>query len=329
MYYRIRHLTRFRYSSTVTESLMEVRMHPRTELHQRCLDFQLAVSPKALIHTYRDFVGNSIHHFDIPGAHRQLQIMAESIVEMKPWPDLPYFLPPGAWADLDHITAQGDYWEMLLPSFYVRSSPLLEQLMAEIGAVRRDDPLSLLRELNRRIFEVFDYVPKSTRVDSPIEDALSQRAGVCQDFAHIMIAILRELRIPSRYVSGYLFHREEDHDRSSDGASHAWVEALLPELGWVGFDPTNNLMAGERHIRTAIGRDYADVPPTRGVFKGNARTELSVAVGVSPCEELPPELAEMVLGPEDRFPMAHFRMEPEPDAQDAQHHQQQQQQQQQ
>jgi transglutaminase-like putative cysteine protease len=304
MYYRIRHLTRFRYSAPVSESLMEIRMHPRTESHQRCLDFQLAVTPRASIHTYRDFLGNSIHHFGIPGLHRQLQIMAESVVEMKPWHDLPYFLAPGAWSELDRMVHLGDTLEMLLPSHFARPSPALAQLMDEFGAVRRDDPLSLLREINTRIFGAFEYLPKSTQVDSPIDDALRQRAGVCQDFSHIMIAIVRQLGIPCRYVSGYLHHREEDHDRSSDGATHAWVEALLPELGWVGFDPTNNLLAGHRHIRTAIGRDYADVPPTRGVFKGEAQSQLSVTVAVSTCRELPAELAELVLAEDDSFPQA-------------------------
>jgi transglutaminase-like putative cysteine protease len=99
-----------------------------------------------------------------------------------------------------------------------------------------------------------------------------------------MIALVRTLAIPCRYVSGYLFHRAEDHDRSADDATHAWVEALLPGLGWVGFDPTNNLVAGERHIRTAVGRDYADVPPTRGVYKGRAESALEVGVKVAPTE---------------------------------------------
>ena len=135
-------------------------------------------------------------------------------------------------------------------------------------------------------------MPNSTKVDSPIEDALRRRQGVCQDFAHIMIALVRRLQIPCRYVSGYMFHRDEDdekQDRSLEGASHAWVEALVPRLGWVAFDPTNNLVGGDRHIRVAIGRDYADVPPTRGVYKGEAHSELSVAVTVSPSDAPPPE----------------------------------------
>jgi transglutaminase-like putative cysteine protease len=178
---------------------------------------------------------------------------------------------------------------MLMPSHFATPTESLRKLARELNICRRDDPLSLLRELTARLRDAFEYAPQSTEVDSPIEHALQERRGVCQDFAHIMTAMVRELRIPCRYVSGYLFHRVEDHDRSAADATHAWVEALLPGLGWVGFDPTNNLIAGERHIRVAIGRDYGDVPPTRGVFKGEAKSELSVAVKVSPSKVPLPE----------------------------------------
>ncbi len=130
-----------------------------------------------------------------------------------------------------------------------------------------------------KLHDNFSYDTKSTRVDSPIDDALASRSGVCQDFTHIMLALMRHvLKMPCRYVSGYLFTREDD--RSDDDATHAWVEALLPDLGWVGFDPTNNLIAGERHIRVALGRDYDDVPPTLGIFRGASESELSVSVKV-------------------------------------------------
>jgi transglutaminase-like putative cysteine protease len=132
------------------------------------------------------------------------------------------------------------------------------------------------------MYERFEYRPQSTSVDSPIDDALRSRQGVCQDFAHVMIGLVRRLGVPCRYVSGYLFRDAASTDRSPDGATHAWVEALLPELGWIGFDPTNDLLAGERHVRVAVGRDYSDVPPTRGVYKGvtAVKSELAVAVRV-------------------------------------------------
>ena len=131
-----------------------------------------------------------------------------------------------------------------------------------------------------------------------IDEAIISGRGVCQDFAHTMIALLRHVKIPARYVSGYLYRGSEDKDRSTPDATHAWVDVLLPQLGWVGFDPTNNLVAHHRHIRTAVGRDYADVPPTHGIFRGATESELYVAVHVEASAE-PPALDRTLPIPED------------------------------
>jgi transglutaminase-like putative cysteine protease len=288
--YSVRHVTTFRYEPAVRESVMEVRLQPRSEANQRCLSFHLDVHPAANITQYRDFTGNIVHHFDIAGSHKEVKVTAQSTVQLQAVP-APRPSEAGDWADLDALTAGDDYWEMMLPSEFAHSSEALDQLSNELKCERRVGPLELLTELNEQIYTLFSYVPNSTKVDSPIDEALLTREGVCQDFAHIMIALLRPLRVPCRYVSGYLFHQEENghKDRSLEGASHAWVEALVPRLGWTAFDPTNNLIGGDRHIRVAIGRDYADVPPTRGVYKGEAHSELSVAVTVSPSDAVPPE----------------------------------------
>jgi transglutaminase-like putative cysteine protease len=302
MFYSIWHLTRFRYKTSVSESLMELRMHPRTEGGQRCLSFQLSVEPRARVYEYRDYLGNTVHHFDVPGQHRELKIVAEALVEIEPAPELPDGLEPSAWDELDAQAAAGDYWEMLMPSQFAQPSEALLSLSEPLRVRRRDDPLRFLRELNSAIYEWFDYVPKATRVDSPIDHAIEARMGVCQDFAHIMTALARHVRIPCRYVSGYVYRTSENQDRSPEGASHAWVETLLPGLGWVGFDPTNNLIAGERHIRTAIGRDYSDVPPTKGVFKGESDSQLTVSVRVAPSDAPPPP--EEVLAPPEEWQAA-------------------------
>ncbi|HEY6413534.1 MAG TPA: transglutaminase family protein, partial [Edaphobacter sp.] len=287
-YYSIRHLTKFLYSNSVSESMMETRMHPRNDQNQRCLTFHLSVSPRCRVFGYRDHLANHVHHFDIPGQHGQLVIVAESLVEMQPLPQVPAFLAPDAWDELDAMVEQGDYWEMLLPSEFAAPTEALDELASQLDVCRRDDPLMVLHQLNQQMYEHFDYKPKSTKVDSPIDLALSTKTGVCQDFAHIMTTLVRsKLRIPCRYVSGYLFHGESDMDRSIRSATHAWIEVLMPHLGWVGFDPTNWLVAGDRHIRTAIGRDYADVPPTHGIFRGRAASELTVAVRVTQSEGAP------------------------------------------
>ena len=290
MIYSVRHTTTFSYEPAVSGSVMEVRLQPRSETNQRCLSFHLDVSPGASINQYRDFAGNTVHHFDIAGTHTQVKVAASSTVEVQAVP-APRVADAGDWTDLDALVASDDYWEMLLPSEFARPTAALLELAAELKCERRDSPLELLTELNEGICKLFAYVPNSTKVDSPIDEALRARQGVCQDFAHIMIALLRPLGVPCRYVSGYLFHRdaEEEHDRSLEGASHAWVEALVPRLGWVAFDPTNNLVGGDRHIRVAVGRDYADVPPTRGVYKGEAQSKMSVAVTVSPADAPLPE----------------------------------------
>ena len=297
-FYSIRHLTRFRYAQPISESIMETRMNPRSDSSQHCLSFSLSVSPRCRVFSYRDHLGNNVQHFDIPGEHNQLVVVAESVVEQQALPEVPRFLSPDAWGALGSMVEAGDYWEMLLPSTFAVETPAVKLLAEQMGVTRRDDPLMLVQELNERLFQYFEYVPRSTRVDSPIDEAIVSGKGVCQDFAHTMIALLRHVKIPARYVSGYLYRSREDHDRSTPDATHAWVDVLLPHLGWVGFDPTNNLVAHHRHIRTAVGRDYADVPPTHGIFRGQTESELYVAVHVEASEQ-PPALDRKMPIPDD------------------------------
>lgn len=267
-------------------------MHPRSEGNQRCFIFQLSVNPRARIFAHTDARGNLVHHFDLPQRHRQLTIISDALVNLDAAQTIPETMDYVAWDELDQLVDKKDYWDMLMPSHFARTSPELQELAEEIGVRERDgrSPLAFLQDVASGVYRSFSYVKKSTAVNSPIEHALKSRQGVCQDFAHIMITLVRNANIPCRYVSGYLYHSGENSDRSSDGATHAWVEAVLPGLGWVGFDPTNNIIVGERHIRTAVGRDYADVPPTMGTMKGKAETELQVRVRVTPSEAvLPPD----------------------------------------
>lgn len=315
MYYQIHHVTRFRYSQPISEGVMEVRMQPRTEGAQRCLRFKLATNPPARVMNYGDHLGNIVHSFDLPGRHAQLIIQAESVVEIYPPPALPEALPFSTWDEIEVMTNTHDYWDFTSPSPRVEQSAMLTQFEAELGIDRTRDPLTLLLELNHGIYRAFDYDTGSTKVDSPIDVALEKRKGVCQDFAHIMLAIVRRLGIPARYVSGYLYY-ESKSDRSTPDASHAWVETLLPGLGWIGFDPTNNVLAGERHIRVAIGRDYSDVPPNKGVFKGVAESQLEVDVRIEPVEYETPI--------EEILPVSSWTIDPIPATEEAQQQQQQQ-----
>jgi len=300
MYYAITHLTIYSYTQPIADSVMELRMHPRNDAQQRCIRFNLEVRPKAKTFSYRDYLGNVLYSFNIPGVHEKLAVKIETVVEVKPSVPLPESLSMSAWEELDAHTRDRDLYDMLLAGQFTEPTPLLAQFAAEIGWGRTTDPLTLLKELNGAIYRAFDYQQHVTKVDSPIDVALEARRGVCQDFSHIMLALARQVGIPSRYVSGYLFHREDQNDRSDADASHAWVECWLPGLGWVGFDPTNNLMVADRHIRISVGSDYATSSPSRGVYLGVTETDLEVRVKVEMLTDLPME--EQPLSPEIELP---------------------------
>jgi transglutaminase-like putative cysteine protease len=330
----ITHETRYIYSTPVRESVMELWLQPLTIPLQRLVGFEIVTEPRAKMLTYRDWLGNIVYHFDVPAKHSELVIrsraMVETYVRAEP---LPERIEPGAWLRLQSQQVQGQYYDMLRPSKFVESSSHLARFMQDHDLSQTPpDPLTGLRVLNHEIFGAFDYVPGFTAADSPIDAALEHRKGVCQDFAHIMLAVARHWGIPSRYVSGYLARTEDDTQfRSVPDASHAWVECFLPEHGWVGFDPTNDMLANERHVVVAYGRDYGDVPPTRGVLKGDATSLLEVDVRVKERERLALEsdFLKVVRSPRTRPDQFLFKSKPASNAALEMQYQNEQQQQQQ
>lgn len=284
MFYSIRHVNLFTYSGPVRESVMELRMQPRSEGPQTLRSFQIATNPRAQLYAYTDHMGNAVYHFNLLREHEELRIEAQAVVEVNAFSPRPERLDDLEWGRYNSFNMQDDHFDMLEPSKFARPSPELLTFM-KVAELEKPsgDPLSAVTRLQRAIYDSFEYQSGVTQVHSPIEHALRERRGVCQDFAHIMIAIARSWGVPARYVSGYLYHRGAK-DRSQADATHAWVEVYLPSLGWLGFDPTNNIPAAERHLRAAVGRDYADVPPTRGTFKGAADSELSIAVAIEPTQ---------------------------------------------
>lgn len=285
MFYSIRHITQFRYSQPVHESVMELRMQPRSEGSVALRNFHISTTPRAQLFGYTDWLGNAVYHFNVLRAHEELRIDVSAVVEMSPRPAAPAAADRLEWERFNSLNLTSEHFELIGPSKFARPSAALAAFAQSHDLERpKGDPLTALKHLSQSIFESFDYEIGVTEVHSPIDDALVAKRGVCQDFSHIMIAIARSWGIPTRYVSGYLFHRRKGEDRSGEGATHAWVEAYLPSFGWIGFDPTNNILANERHIRVAVGRDYADVPPTRGTFKGDAESELAIAVFVEPTQ---------------------------------------------
>lgn len=278
----ILHLTRHVYTAPVRESVTEVRKQPRSGVRQRLLAFQLKTEPEARLFTYTDWLGNIVHHFDVPESHDTLAVEVRALVETMPGDVLPSQASQLEWDRVLNDRIKLEYYDFLAPSHYVRQSEDLKAFLeAHELAHPGPDPLVALHRLKDVIYRAFSYKPGVTEWDSPSDEALARREGVCQDFAHVMIAASRRWGIPARYVSGYLYHEKNDTERSSPDASHAWVECFLPTFGWIGFDPTNDTLAGERHVAAAIGRDYADVPPSRGVFKGGEEGALEVEVRVA------------------------------------------------
>ncbi|MBW8814261.1 MAG: transglutaminase family protein [Caulobacterales bacterium] len=282
MLLEIRHVTQYQYAFPVRESVMEVWMQPQKSARQRLVSFELELDPPAQIFSYADSFGNAVYHFDVPVPHDRLIITARSAVESQAPAPLPENLDLGEWDRLRSEFLRGENFDFLHPHGFARETEALRAFIAEhdIDSLRRYDPLTAVRALNSAIYASFGYEAGVTRADSPIDDVLKAKKGVCQDFAHLMIAICRSWGLPARYVSGYLFTDRKHGDRSDPDATHAWVEVFLPSLRWIGFDPTNNTGAGERHITCAVGRDYSDVPPSRGVYKGEAESQLAVGVSV-------------------------------------------------
>jgi transglutaminase-like putative cysteine protease len=282
MLLEIRHVTEYHYAGPVRESVMELWMQPQKSGQQRLVSFELDLEPPSRLFSYADSFGNAVYHFDVPQPHQSLRIEARSAVETNPRTDMPEALDMNEWHRLKSEFVLGDGFEFLQPHGFAARTAALSEFIEQKGlnALTKLDPLTALHRLNRTLYESFDYAPGATEADSPIDLALESGSGVCQDFSHIMLAICRSWGLPARYVSGYLFTDSSEGDRSDPDATHAWVEVFLPSLRWVGFDPTNNMLAGERHVAVAIGRDYCDVPPSRGVYKGDEDSQLVVGVSV-------------------------------------------------
>ena len=287
MRYTIRHVTQFTYDHAITESVMEVRMQPRSDGSQRCLRFGLGTAPASRVLMYEDHEGNVVHHFNIPGRHSRLTLTADALVACEPPAVVPESLDLSAWQRIDAMARAGEFWEYLAPSTFATPTPLLLEFARDIDVDRQHDPLTAMRRTAVEVFTRLEYSPRSTRVDSPIDEALTAKRGVCQDFAHIFIALARHLGVPCRYVSGYLFHEAGCADRSAEGATHAWAQVCLPAVGWVDFDPTSGSVGRSALVTVAVVADPDDALPLHGTFIGSAADHLGMEVHVSVTPESP------------------------------------------
>jgi len=347
--YLVRHRTDYRYDAPVFDSHNEVRLRPLDTGVQRLRRFAVTTTPRARLFAYRDWLGNTVHYFHVRGGHDRLTVVAESEVEVAdperrsgPGPTVGDFRrEAGALREQHH--------DFVVPSRRVPALPEVARLAPSLAGRPDDEPLhDVAVEAMERTRGRLAYVPRATRVDTPLEHALDLRKGVCQDLAHLGVAILRHMGIPGRYVSGYLrgpdpeseeppgsdsgqwhegpgpdrgagtgephppdpddphafpdapdFHEEEPahgvatrRRRPRLRASHAWVEAYLPGRGWVALDPTHTRPIDTRYVKIAVGRDYDDVVPVKGIFRGKGKSRMRVHVDVIQLPESRPEAAE-------------------------------------
>ena len=284
--YRLVHVTEFHYDGVVSDSYNVVRLRPRDDGSQTCLSFKLHTSPASRASSYIDHWGNWIHGFNVLGEHRALRIETQSVVHVEP--------PPVPAQDITLRAADAmrdeldEEFDLLTPTGYVPHPPDLQTLIDEAERASSGTLYGFALATTALVHERFRYEKGATHVHSTVLDAIGTGAGVCQDFAHIMLAMVRMRGIPGRYVSGYLVPSSAtDDERGAEDviggqASHAWMEMMLPGFGWIGLDPTIGRPVGSRHIRVAYGRDYSDAAPVRGVYRGHAGQQLFVDVGLRP-----------------------------------------------
>ncbi len=278
---QVTHRTRYIYVSPVRESFNEVRLRPVTNEHQVCDSFLLKVLPAAKLSHYTDFHANIIHFFELQSPHSTLLVESSAKVTTKPVLTNPASAPVPLSA-LAECERNERCFDFLQESTYVEKTPEAWRLALDVTA-GRDDVWGAACAIMAHIHSQFAYTPNLTSVHTHMRDVLADARGVCQDFAHVMIGLCRALHIPALYVSGYLYNGPLDKLLGSQ-ASHAWCEVFVPGVGWCGLDPTNNQPTDERYIKLGIGRDYADVPPVRGHYKGTTDRQMEVEVLVEAIE---------------------------------------------
>ncbi len=277
----IRYVTRFRYAAAVSESQNELRACPTTDHRQALVHYHVVTDPASRVASYRDHWGTRVDTFGVRLPHQRLEVVAEATVETQE-PVRP--LEPVPLATLAQPRFTDDHLEFLQPSPHVRWGERIVAESRRIAAQAGDDVVALAQAVHDHVAG-FTYLSGATHIGIGVEEILAARRGVCQDFAHLSLALLRSAGVPARYVSGYLF-TADDATGAEPGTdqvevqTHAWLEAAIPGWGWFALDPTNNQHVGERHVTIGRGRDYDDVAPFRGVFVGDQRHELDVQVSM-------------------------------------------------
>ena len=263
MILEIQHETRLTYSQPVAEWLSELRLEPLSDANQSCQTFSLTVTGNPQFFRYMDGFGNRVHHFNLMNPALELQALAASVVETHPQ-TIDWGTSRSTWP-LNPEQYCIECMDFLRPGGPITQTTRLIPVLKMVEPKEGMRIVDFISTVSAYIHNSFIYAKAVTGASSPIEHVLEQGKGVCQDFAHLMIALLRSFGVPARYISGYI------HRPNQESQSHAWCEAWVPDMGWLGIDPTNNLPPNDHFVKVAVGRNFTDVPPIRGFIAGSAR----------------------------------------------------------
>lgn len=284
--YLIKHITRYSYPLPVIDSANQVMLFPPDDAHQEVKKHELHITHQPSVEVFTDYFGNRVGLFSVIRPHTELRI--ESVIEVITHsPSLPdqMMAAESQWDNLNIVKDQFPYMD-----FLSRESCDCEPEMAEVVTACMGDnitPFQAAEKMSGYVYRHFAYQKGITSVETRVDEIWKLKAGVCQDFAHILLVMLRMVGIPSRYVSGYICPK--NHEFRGEGATHAWVEAYIPFHGWIGLDPTNNCIAGDKHVRLAVGRHFTDCTPVKGTYKGSSEHSLEVSVVIGNGEPGQPE----------------------------------------
>jgi transglutaminase-like putative cysteine protease len=294
MLYTVSHRTTYRYSTPVSFSLHRLHLSPRPCPNQTCQRTALSVSPTPTVQSQAiDYFGNPVTNITVQDEHHVLELHARSIIDVAP-PPIPLAEATAPWDALSgELTADTsksglDALQYIFDSPLSAAAPALADYAGASFQPRRP-VLDAAKELTTRIYNDFTYDSMATTVSTPVDTVFTNRRGVCQDFAHLQIAMLRSVGVPARYVSGYLltYPPEGAEKLVGSDASHAWLAVWCGTHGWIDLDPTNDMFVGDEHVTLAWGRDYADVSPVNGAIFGGGAHSIEVAVDVTPSPSNP------------------------------------------
>jgi transglutaminase-like putative cysteine protease len=273
--FSIHHITKYEYDRPIKESVNSIKMYPYNYAMQQTLLHELTITGNPEVNSFVDYWGNREGIFNVSQQHKELII--ESRLTIQTFAPILYNTPAVFLGDLPNQIQQDLHLLELARPSRLESEDLMQKAIRLIQPDNKDI-FTIIQDTGTYVYESFQYIKGITTIETTVDELMIKRMGVCQDFAHVMLEILRGLGIPGRYVSGYICPNK--NGMRGEGATHAWVEAYIPHIGWVGIDPTNNTLANENHIKLACGRDFTHCSPVKGIFKGPAQQSLSVYVSV-------------------------------------------------